>query len=162
MGSGHVTCPPWAAGAPLNGSAHPPHRGTGALFKLTRPPSLPIMDWRQRHSNLKSSWRHKVLKASWEMPVIVMFSARVERRHLENSCIGAVMGVVGPSEWVGRVQSLHPTSLAVLPILNPGASSVDLIGTKWKPFIWSNVPTLYVGKPRPQEVKGYVCQHYSG
>lgn len=45
------------------------------------------------------------------MPVIVTFSARVQRRHLENSYLGTVVVVVGPSDWVGRVQR-PPTHFA--------------------------------------------------
>lgn len=51
---------------------------------------------------------HKVLQASWEMPVVVMFSARVQRRHLENSCLGTVVGMVGACDQVGRVQASIP------------------------------------------------------
>lgn len=75
------------------------------------------------------------------------------------------MGVVGLSDRVGRVRSPYPTSLVMLPqlpILNPGASEEDLNGTRWKSFIWSNAPTSDIGKLRPQEVKGYACQYYSG
>lgn len=36
------------------------------------------------------------------MPVIVTFSARVQRRHLENSYLGLVVVVVGPSDRGGR------------------------------------------------------------
>lgn len=111
------------------------------------------MDWKQRHSSLKSFRRHKVLKASWEMPVMVRFSARVQRRHLENSCLGAVMGEVGPIDQPREVWSPHPSHFK-LPILNPGASLEDPIGIKWKPLVWSNIPNLYIGKLRPQEAKG--------
>lgn len=116
-------------------------------------------------TSLKFSLRHRVLKASWGMPVTVMFSAREQRRHLENSCLGMGVGVVGPSEPVGRVQGPHPSLLITLlpsPALNLGTSSENLMGTKWKIFIWSKVPTLQKGKLRPQEVKGYAYQHPSG
>lgn len=99
------------------------------------------------------------------MPVIVTFSARVQRRHLENSYLGTVVVVVGPSDQVGRVQRHQPTSLIIplpLPVLKLGTSLEDLIGTKWKPSIWSNVPTLQMKKLKPQEVKGCAYQHHSG
>lgn len=60
--------------------------------------------------------------------------------------------MVGPRDQVSRVQGSYPTSLVTLlplPILNLGASSEDIIGTKWKPFTWPNVPTLQMGKLRP-------------
>lgn len=62
-----------------------------------------------------------------------------------------------PSEPVGRVQGPRPTSLRALlplPVLNLGAASEDLTGTKCKPFIWANVPTLQMRKLRSYEVKG--------
>lgn len=99
------------------------------------------------------------------MPVIVTFSARVQRRHLENSYLGTVVVVVGPSDRVGRVQRPQPTSLITplpLPVLKLGTSLEDLIGTKGKPSIWSNVPTLQMGKLKPQEEKGCAYQHHSG
>lgn len=97
--------------------------------------------------------------------MVVMFSARVQRRHLENSCLETVMEMVGPCDKVGRAQSLRPTPLLTLlplPVLNVAASSENVIGTKWKPFIWSKVPTLQMMKLRPQEVKGCAYQHHSG
>lgn len=51
---------------------------------------------------------HKVLQASWEMPVVGMFSVRVQRRHLENSSLGTAVGMVGPCDQVGRVQASIP------------------------------------------------------
>lgn len=62
------------------------------------------------------------------MPVIVTFSARVQRRHLENSYLGTVVVVVGPSDRVGRVQRPQPTSLTTplpLPVLKLGTSLED-------------------------------------
>lgn len=57
--------------------------------------------------------------------------------------------MVGPGDQAGRVQGHHHTSLITLlplPILNLGASSEDLIGTKWKPLIWSKIPNITDGK----------------
>lgn len=59
---------------------------------------------------------------------------------------------MGPGDQVSRVRGSHPDSLVtLLPllILHLGASSEDLIGTKWKPVTWPNVPTLQMGKLRP-------------
>lgn len=91
-----------------------------------------------------------------------MFSARDQRRHLE--ILASEAGAVGPREPAGRVEGPHPTSLRALvplPVLNLGAASEDLMGTKCKPFIWANVPTLQMRKLRPYEVKGCACQHHS-
>lgn len=99
------------------------------------------------------------------MPVIVTFSARVQRRHLENSYLGLVVVVVGPSDRGGRVQRPQTTSLITplpLLVLKLGTSLEDLIGTKWKPSIWSNVSTLQIRKLKPQEVKGCAYQHHLG
>lgn len=81
---------------------------------------------------------------------------------LENSCFRSRSG--GPQWPVGRIQGPHPTSfraLLPLPVLNLGAASEDLTGTKCKPFIWANVPTLQMRKLRPYEAKGCACQHHS-
>lgn len=91
--------------------------------------------------------------------MIVMFSVRVQRRHLENSSLGTAVGVVGPSDQVGRVQGPPPTSLITflpLPILNLEASSEDLIGTKWKPIHLVQCTHFTYGKTEAPRGEG-VC-----
>lgn len=70
---------------------------------------LTIIATQGLETNTSLSQRHKVLKASWEMPVIVMFSAREQRRHLK--ILASEAGVVGPSEPVAAFRTPIPLHL---------------------------------------------------
>lgn len=120
------------------GSAHPPHRGTSVLVQtntIIAPRRLETKTLRfsvlLEAQNLKS-----FLGDACDGGVLWQGTERALTRFLLRSSHGGGR----TAEQVGRVP--EPTAFITVPILHPGASSEDLIGTEWKPFIWSNVPTL--------------------
>lgn len=119
----------------MTGSAHPPHRGIGVLVQTDMSTIITTCG----------------LEAS------VLWEAQDLKSFLGDGCYGGVLcpstekaltrfllrsshGGGGAGGQVGRVPDA--TSSITLPISHPGASLEDLIGIEWKPFIWSNVPTL--------------------
>ena len=142
MGSGQVTrtLEPPRFLLTMTGSAHPPHRSTGVLVQ-TNTSTITAL----RGLETKTLWSSVLLEVqdlksflgdASDSGVLCQGTERALTRFLLRSSHGGGRAI----EPVGRVPD--PTSFITLPILHPGAFSEDLIGTKWKPFIWSNVPTL--------------------
>ena len=122
----------------MTGSAHPPHRGTSVLIQtntIIAPRGLETKTLRfsvlLEAQNLKS-----FLGDACDGGVLCQGTERALTRFLLRSSHGGGRAI----GRVGRVPD--PTSFITLPVLHPGAFSEDLIGTEWKPFFWSNVPTL--------------------